>query len=664
MAFNLIFLTNYPMSSIKDVEEYEKTFMINYIKQRSLSKIKELEKKLESTEDSFKKLQLKKEIDNVKIRMDIELAELIAEQNRDAKKSELGEKSERIQSLNPSSYHIYSDIKIPMNVWSYLFEYQKKGVCWMIDLFLKEKGGILADEMGLGKTLQVVAFIIGLLFSEKANNFLILAPVTVIDQWITQLKMFGLDINILRKISKDKKGVFILSYESFRETTLIPIFDCAFLDEGHKIKNKDALITLSVKRIVSRSKFVITGTPIQNNLSELWSIFDFTNQGLLGSHSTFQEEFENKIKNIKTEREKQISYNHSILLRSMIEPFIMRRMKHMIDHKLPDKIDKVVFVSLSHKQFALYSSTLESKRFKNCAIQGFSSKCSFLTAITYLRKICNHPVLVHNTSFENYKFRKDDIDLDENLESVNLNLNFEELVADSSKLKITFDMLDKWFCESHKVLLFFQSVKMLQIAQKALKSFRPQFNFCTMTGSTPINQRSNIIETFNTDKSLFIFLLTTRVGGLGINLTSANRIIIFDPDWNPSTDNQAKERIYRFGQKSDVQMYRLITRDTLEEKIYQKQIYKDCLSKKILANPSIVFEKEYFFDLFACPNVYETDIKIENNRMIEIVDDKLVDVNQEDSKSFSLLKELNSKAFLTGTELIEYIKRREINLKD
>lgn len=205
---------------------------------------------------------------------------------------------------------------------------------------------------------------------------------------------------------------------------------------------------------------------------------------------------------------------------------------------------------------------------------------------------------------------------------------------------------------------------MLQIAQKALKSFRPQFNFCTMTGSTPINQRSNIIETFNTDKSLFIFLLTTRVGGLGINLTSANRIIIFDPDWNPSTDNQAKERIYRFGQKSDVQMYRLITRDTLEEKIYQKQIYKDCLSKKILANPSIVFEKEYFFDLFACPNVYETDIKIENNRMIEIVDDKLVDVNQEDSKSFSLLKELNSKAFLTGTELIEYIKRREINLKD
>lgn len=652
------------MPSITDVDEYEKAFMVNYIKQNAQNKINELEKKLEQTEDSFKKLEIKKQIREIKIQMDEEIAEMNNEKINNEVKIDLGEKTNEIGYLDPKSFYEYAGIKIPMNIWTYLFEYQREGVCWMIDLFLKEKGGILADEMGLGKTLQVSALIASLVFSNKATKFLILAPVTVIDHWIAQLNGLKLEIKIHRKPSVNDKGVFIMSYESFRELTLFPIYDCVFLDEGHKIKNKDALITQSTKRIIAKSKFVITGTPIQNNLSELWSIFDFVYQGLLGSHSTFQEEFENKIKNNKTERDKQISYNHSVLLRSMIEPYIMRRMKYMIDHKLPGKIDKVIFVSLSDKQYELYNNTLESKRFKNCSIKGFSSNCTFLTAITYLRKICNHPLLVKNNSFENYNYKKSELESEKNFNEFEFNLTSKELVDESSKLKITFDMLDKWYSDNQKVLLFFQSVKMLQIAAKALSSFRPEFKYCVMTGSTSINQRSSLIDIFNNDKSIFIFLLTTRVGGLGINLASASRIIIFDPDWNPSTDNQAKERIYRFGQKSEVEMYRLITRDTLEEKIYQKQIYKDCLSKKILANPSVVFEKEYFFDLFAHPSNFGNDIKIENSKMVEIVNDKLVDVNQEDTKSFLILKELSSKPFLTGPELIEYIKRRETNLKD
>lgn len=648
------------MSSIADANEYEKTFMANYIKKAAQKKISEYEKKLESTEDSFKKLEIRRQIRIIREQTENEIKEMNTEVK--IEKVDLGVKTAKIGQINSENFFEYSGIKIPMNIWSYLFEYQRKGVCWMIDLYLIGKGGVLADEMGLGKTIQVSTFIISLLFSEKATKFLILAPVTVIDQWITQLNELEPNLKINRKLAAKIDGILIMSYESFKNTTIIPKFDCVFLDEGHKIKNKDALVTQAVKQVKSPIRFVITGTPIQNNLGELWSIFDFVNPGLLGSYSTFQEEFENKIKSSKTEKEKQASYHHSVMLRSMIEPFIMRRMKNMIDHKLPNKIDKVIFVSFSDKQYQLYCNTLESKRFKNCAIKGFSSNCSFLTAITFLRKICNHPVLISNSSFDDYEFGKKDET--ETVAEVTYKLPYKELVEDSAKLKVTFDMLDKWYGENEKVLLFFQSVKMLQLAASALSSYRSNYKYFIMTGATPLKIRTDLISTFNSDPNTFIFLLTTRVGGLGINLTGASRVIIYDPDWNPSTDNQAKERIYRFGQKSDVEIYRLITRETLEEKIYQKQIYKDCLSKKILSNPDTAFEKEYFFDLFSCPSNLNKEVEIENNKMLEVVNDELADVNQEDVKSFSILKKFNSVAFLSGPDLIEYIKRREANLSE
>lgn len=647
------------MPIIADTDDYEKSFIVSYLKAQAGKKTKELESKLENTADSFKRLQIEREIEIVGQTLESELKRLNGEDQK-VEMLELGSKTKDIGCFVDSNVFVYSNFKIPMNIWNYLFDYQRLGVKWMLNLFRSGKGGILADEMGLGKTIQVCTVIISLFYSKKAEQFLILSPATVIDHWADQLKKLEPCPEIHKEMLIRKRGVFVLSYETFRMCTLLPVFDVVFLDEGHKIKNKESLISQSTKRIQAKCRFVVTGTPIQNNLTELWSIFDFVNPSLLGSYTTFQDEFERKIKPCKTEKEKQTSYQYSVMLRSIIEPFILRRMKASVEHILPHKLDKVIFISLTDKQSQMYLEALKSKRFEILGKSRPKSKDALLGALTYLRKICNHPLLVdENQSLKhNYNVSSDTENLD--LKHVSVS----ELVNDSSKLKMTFNMLDQWYNEKNRVLLFFQTYKMLQIAKAGIANLRPYFKFVEMSGKTPTSKRSKIIEVFNNDASCFIFLLTTRVGGLGLNLTGANRIIIYDPDWNPSTDSQAKERAYRYGQTSDVEIYRLICRDTIEEKIYQKQIYKDCLSRKILADPNVNFDRDYYLDLFDFHLSFNKDAQMAENKEFTVENDELVSVKEEDKRDFGIFKELNSRAVLAGDELIDYIKRRESSLSE
>ncbi|ELA42388.1 uncharacterized protein VICG_00487 [Vittaforma corneae ATCC 50505] len=647
------------MSIIKDTDDYEKSFVVKYLKTQADKKIAELESKLENTTDSFKRLQIRREIKVVEQALELELKKLDGEEQT-IEMFELGSKAKEIGVFVHNDAFIYGNFRIPMNAWNYLFDYQKLGVMWMLDLFELEKGGILADEMGLGKTIQVCTAIVSLFYSKKAEQFLILAPATIIDHWVDQLRKLEPCPKIYKKLSIKSKGIFVLSYESFRLCNILPTFDVVFLDEGHKIKNKESLISQSAKRMQARCRFVITGTPIQNNLAELWSIFDFVNPNVLGSYSTFQDEFERKIKHCKTEKEKQISYQYSVMLRSIIEPFILRRMKASVNHILPSKLDKVIFISLTDKQLQMYLEALKSKKFEILIKSGFGSKGSLLSALVYLRKICNHPLLVGEKPFVEYSHSDSSDSGNPDLQNASVN----QLINDSSKLKVTFDMLDQWYSEKNRVLLFFQTYKMLQIAKMGISSFRPDFKFIEMSGKTPTSKRSTIINTFNNDHSYFIFLLTTRVGGLGLNLTGANRIVIYDPDWNPSTDSQAKERIYRYGQKSKVEIYRLVCRDTIEEKIYQKQIYKDCLSKKILSNPNANFDRDYFLDLFDIHSSFKKDAQVAESKEFTVENDELVSIKEEDKRDFNIFKALNSKTALTGKELIDYIKRRESNLSE
>lgn len=639
------------MEEITNTDDYEKSFLSKYLKAQANKKIKNLELQIENTIDSFKILKLKREITEIEKLLNLELKRL-EEKEQKPELIEVGSKSEKIDDYSENDVFIYNNIKIPTNIWNYLFEYQKLGVQWMINLFIAGKGGVLADEMGLGKTIQVCTVVISLFNSQKARNFLILSPATVINHWINEFNKLKPCPTIYKELSVTKKGIFVLSYEGFRVSQKIPTFDLVFLDEGHKIKNKNSLISQSAKLIESTSRFVITGTPIQNNLAELWSIFDFVNPNLLGSYTTFKDEFGDRIKHSKNESEKEISYHYSVMLRSIIEPYMLRRLKSLVEHILPNKLDKVIFINLSDKQINMYIEALRSKKFNSLEKKGFKSKEALLGAITYLRKICNHPLLL--------ECKNDDSSDTNSLEVQNYEI--DELINYSSKLKISFEMLDKWYEENNKALMFFQTYKMLQITKTALLKFRPNIKFLEMTGRTLISKRSALIDTFNNDESVNLFLLTTRVGGLGLNLTGANRIIIYDPDWNPSTDTQAKERIYRYGQKSDIEIYRLICRDTIEEKIYQKQIYKDSLTKKILNNPNINYDREYFFDLFDFQQSLKNGTEIVENNEFVVENDKLVDVKEEDKRDFSIFKEMNSKIILSGEELIDFIKRRECNL--
>lgn len=651
------------MAVVTDTDEYEKQFLQRYLKARAGKLVEELERKLEITDDSFKKLDIKRKIKMVEASLEAELKGL-AEGEAKPGRFEVGEKAEDIGEFVAGDVFVYKDVKIPRNIWTYLFSYQMDGVKWMIDIFELGKGGVLADEMGLGKTIQVCATIIGLYNSGKGKNFLILSPATVINHWINQLKQLKPCPSIMREISLKKEGIFVLSYEAFRACQLLPSFDVVFLDEGHKIKNRESQVAQAVKRIQAKSRFVITGTPIQNNLAELWSIFDFVNPNLLGSYATFQDEFERTIKHCRTELEAQRSYHYSIMLRSIIEPFILRRMKSAVEHILPNKLDRVVFIRLSQRQTDMYLEALNSKKFEQLLLYGRRTRNVLFWALTHLRKICNHPALIEGTSLERapaeptYESSSDDSIFEVP------NHDVEKLVNDSSKLKATIDMLDNWYSENRRVLLFFQTYKMLQIARIVIASMRPRFRCLEMSGQTPTSKRSALIDSFNNNKNIFIFFLTTRVGGLGLNLTGANRVIIYDPDWNPSTDNQAKERIYRYGQSTDVEIYRLICRDTVEEKIYQKQIYKDRLSKKILSNPDMKFDQEYFLDLFDFQTSLRSGTELADTVQLKIEKDELVSVKEEDKRDFNIFKRLNSKAVLTGPELIEYIKRRECSLTD
>jgi len=257
--------------------------------------------------------------------------------------------------------------------------------------------------------------------------------------------------------------------------------------------------------------------------------------------------------------------------------------------------------------------------------------------------------------------------------------NSDQLISSSTKLSKTAELLDKWSAEGNKVLLFTQTRQMQALLEKMLRLKR--FKFLVMSGTTKVTERHNIVEEFQRDPTIFVFLLTTRVGGLGLNLTAANRVIIYDSDWNPTVDRQAKMRIHRYGQTSHVEMYRLVCKNTVEEKIFQKQIYKDCLSKKILGNPKTRLSYYDAIGMFSYKDWDETedgsgqakdDDSEDNDSEAPSAssavarnsndDNELVEIYEGDRLHFEQMKSSQRKRFLTGKELLEHIRRRESNL--
>uniref|UniRef100_A0A7N8YJF9 DNA excision repair protein ERCC-6 n=1 Tax=Mastacembelus armatus TaxID=205130 RepID=A0A7N8YJF9_9TELE len=421
----------------------------------------------------------------------------------------------------------------------------------------------------------------------------IVCPATVMHQWVKEFHTWWppFRVAVLHETgsftsNKEKlipeiascHGILITSYSAVRNMQdTLQRYDWHYiiLDEGHKIRNPNAGITVACK---------------QNNLKELWSLFDFVFPGKLGTLPVFMEQFSVPITmggySNASPVQVQTAFKCACVLRDTINPYLLRRMKADVkaNLSLPDKNEQVLFCRLTEDQRQVYQTFLDSKE----VYQILNGDMQVFSGLIALRKICNHPDLFSGgprmlrgipeaqlTEEEHFGFWKR-----------------------SGKMIVVESLLRLWFKQSHRVLLFSQSRQMLDILEVFMRE--NNYSYLKMDGTTTIASRQPLIARYNEDKSIFIFLLTTKVGGLGVNLTGANRVIIYDPDWNPSTDTQARERAWRIGQKQQVTIYRLLTAGTIEEKIYHRQIFKQFLTNRVLKDPKQrrFFKSNDIYELF------------------------------------------------------------------
>ncbi|KAL8774498.1 MAG: hypothetical protein Q9209_000871 [Squamulea sp. 1 TL-2023] len=519
--------------------------------------------------------------------------------------------------------------RIPGDIYPSLFNYQKTGVQWLWELYSQQVGGIVGDEMGLGKTIQIISFLAGLHYSRKITRpIIVVAPATVMKQWVNEFHTWWppFRVSILhtsgsgmidlgretqceedllsqapggrrKPITKNHKAakkivervvneghVLVTTYTGLQTYAelLIPVeWEYTVLDEGHKIRNPNTAITIYCKELRTANRVILSGTPMQNNLIELWSLFDFVFPMRLGTLVNFRNQFEIPIRQggyaNASNLQVQTAMKCAETLKDTISPYLLQRFKIDVASDLPRKTEQVLFCKLTRPQREAYEGFLSSDDLKSI----MNGKRQVLFGIDVLRKICNHPDLQDHRHL-----------------SVKPGYNYGA-GNKSGKMQVVKALLELWKDQGHKTLLFAQHRIMLDILEKFIRSLGG-FNFRRLDGNTPIHARQGMVDEFNTNPDAHVFLLTTKVGGLGINLTGANRVIIYDPDWNPSTDVQARERAWRLGQKREVMIYRLMTAGTIEEKIYHRQLFKQFLTNKILKDPKQrqTFQMQDLHDLF------------------------------------------------------------------
>lgn len=499
-------------------------------------------------------------------------------------------------------HELQNGLLVPKYIWKQLYKFQRTGVKWLWELHQVDSGGLLGDEMGLGKTIQVIAFLTALSKTNLGSwgglgPSIIITPATVIYQWVSHFHYWcpllrvavlhhtgshaGNHHKLLRDIHS-AHGILLVTYAGivkYHKELNAYSWHYLILDEGHKIRNPDTQVSKIVKKIQTPHRLLITGSPMQNSLQELWSLFDFMRPGLLGTYNAFIEHFAVPITQggyaNATEIQEATAMEIAIALKNMITPYMLRRTKAEVQGhiKLPEKNEQVLFCSLTQEQRDLYMGYLMSNTVRSILDKenkfGNPLRARLLVALSTLRKICNHPDIYL------YEAQEDEEQIDEEI--------FGHWKR-SGKMTVVNSLLKIWKKQGHRALIFSQSRVMLCLLEQYLQN--QGFKYLKMDGTVNVGQRQNLIKTFNDNTDYLVFLSTTRVGGLGVNLTGADRVIIYDPDWNPATDDQAKERAWRIGQSRNVTVYRLLSAGTIEEKIYQRQIFKHFLSNKIFVDPN------------------------------------------------------------------------------
>lgn len=477
--------------------------------------------------------------------------------------------------------HIDINTKIPKKLNTELRTYQKIGYKWLKTLEQYKMGGILADDMGLGKTVQVLTVILSYIQEnkEKAKNSIIVCPSSLTLNWYNEIQKFTPTIKTLvisgdylerkRKIETiNNYQIVITSYDSLkRDIDLYTQYNFKYIvaDEAQYIKNNNTKNSKAVKLINAETKFALTGTPIENSLSELWSIFDFIMPGYLYKYKKFKELYEIPI--IKNQDEEKMNK-----LKKQIEPFILRRTKSEVLTELPDKTVTILSNEMKEEQYSIYMSYMAQARDEimyQIDMKGFEkSQIKILSLLMRLRQICCHPKLF-----------------------------LSEYTGESSKLNQCIEIIQDVVLGEHKILLFSSYTSMFEIIEEQLKKLK--INYLKLTGQTKVGERIKLVDEFNTNKNIKVFLISLKAGGTGLNLTGADMVIHYDPWWNLSAENQATDRTYRIGQKKNVQVYKLITKNSIEEKIYELQQKKAKLIDNMLSTDATFISKLSKDDIMA-----------------------------------------------------------------
>ncbi|KAJ3128207.1 hypothetical protein HK098_004953 [Nowakowskiella sp. JEL0407] len=532
-----------------------------------------------------------------------------------------------------------------MLVGGTLKEYQLKGLEWMVSLYNNKLNGILADEMGLGKTIQTISLITYLIEKKRVKNpFLVVVPLSTLANWVHEFDKWAPSVvkivfkgnpaerkKLAEKIRAGGFNVLLTTYEFIiREKGVLsrPNWVQLIIDEGHRMKNAHSKLSITlIQHYRCPYRLILTGTPLQNNLPELWALLNFILPKIFNSVKTFDEWFNSPFSSQMGQEKMDLNEEEQLLiikrLHKVLRPFLLRRLKKDVEAELPDKVETIIKVRMSALQHLLY----ENSRNKRSFLEG-NQRALLQNLMMHFRKICNHP------------FVCDPVE-----DHFNLNQVTDTIYRVSGKFEWLDRTLPKFKTTGHRILMFFQMTSVMNVMSDYLNW--KGYDFLRLDGAVKAEERGVSMKEFNApDSKYFIFLLSTRAGGLGLNLQSADTVIIFDSDWNPHQDLQAQDRAHRIGQTKEVRIYRLITVRSIEEHILARAQYKLDMDKKVIQGGKFdqkTSEKERE-DLLRSLFANDDDDKKENDEDKEdeeLNDDELNEVLARNEEELVIFKEMD-----------------------
>ncbi|KAK4934355.1 transcriptional regulator, partial [Elasticomyces elasticus] len=469
-----------------------------------------------------------------------------------------------------------------------LKEYQLKGLQWMVSLYNNKLNGVLADEMGLGKTIQTISLIAYLIETKKQNGpFLVIVPLSTLTNWNIEFEKWAPNVSKIvykgppnsrkqqqNRIRSEKFQVLLTTYEYIiKDRPVLSKIKWVhmIIDEGHRMKNASSKLSNTLSTYYhTRYRLILTGTPLQNNLTELWAILNFVLPNIFKSAKSFDEWFNTPFANTGGQDRMELTEEEQLLvirrLHKVLRPFLLRRLKKDVEKDLPDKQERVVKCRFSALQQKLYLQLMtHNKLAVDDGKGGKTSMRGLSNMLMQLRKLCNHPYVFEPVEDQMNPGRGTN----------------DSIWRTAGKFELLDRVLPKFQVTGHRVLMFFQMTQIMNIMEDFLRL--RGISYLRLDGATKADERSDLLREFNAPNSpYFMFLLSTRAGGLGLNLQTADTVIIYDSDWNPHQDLQAQDRAHRIGQKNEVRILRLISSNSVEEKILERAQYKLDMDGKVI----------------------------------------------------------------------------------